>query len=99
MAWSTSDRASRLPSDWPAIRERVRRRARDRCEASEHEPDCDRIGNDADHITAGDDHRISNLQWLSTACHKAKTARETAERNRARAAMRLRTERHPGAVT
>lgn len=99
MAWETSTRRQRLPQDWPAIRVQVRDRARGMCEAGVHDPECDGIGAEADHIRQGDDHSLANLQWLSTPCHRAKTAREAAARNRARAAARLRpTERHPGAM-
>lgn len=99
MAWSTSTRAARLPPDWPNIRTLVKQRARGRCQASEHHPDCNRIGTDVDHIEQGDNHALDNLQLLSGPCHRAKTARETAERNRARAAMRRRPqEQHPGAL-
>lgn len=41
-----------------------------------HEPECDGIGTECDHIERGDDHRLSNLQWLSGPCHHAKTLRE-----------------------
>lgn len=99
MAWSTSDRASRLPPDWQDIREQVRARAGGRCQAAYHARGCTGIGTDADHITPGDDHSLSNLQWLSDPCHRAKTARETAARNRIRAAGRKRPdERHPGSL-
>jgi hypothetical protein len=97
VSWSTSDRRARLPADWPAIRAKVKARAHGRCEAEHHAPGCLGTGNDADHIQAGDDHSLANLQWLSTPCHRAKTARETAARNRTRAAMRKRpAEPHPG---
>jgi 5-methylcytosine-specific restriction enzyme A len=99
VVWSTSDRSARLPPGWPTIRAAVSARAGGRCEARHHEPTCDGRGTDADHISAGDDHSMGNLQWLSGPCHRAKTARETAERNRARAAAKKRTERHPGAMT
>lgn len=99
MAWATSDRRQRLPPDWESIRAEVKRRAHGRCEATEHDPRCDGTGTDTDHITPGDDHSLPNLQWLSGPCHRAKTARETAARNRARAAARIRTETHPGALT
>lgn len=100
MAWSTSDRRQRLPANWAAIRAKVKVRAHGRCQAVTHERDCDLIGTDADHIHAGDDHRMANLQWLSSPCHRAKTDRETAARNAARATIRIRpTERHPGALT
>jgi 5-methylcytosine-specific restriction protein A len=106
MAWATSTRAARLPRDWGAIRVQVRARAKGRCQGQDvlgvgiigHAPTCDGIGSDADHITAGDNHSLDNLQWLSAACHRAKTARETARRNVERAGQRRRTERHPGAL-
>ena len=99
MAWTTSTRRDRLPPDWWAIRQRVKRRANGQCEATHHAPGCTGTGTDADHITPGDNHALDNLQWLSTACHRAKTAAETAARNQARAAQRRRPhERHPGAL-
>lgn len=97
--WNTSDRSARLPSDWPAIRAKVRTRAHGRCQAKHHAPDCDGIGTDCDHIIAGDDHSLDNLQWLSHACHKLKTERENAQRNTLRTAMRRHPrERHPGTI-
>lgn len=98
MAWSTSDRRQRLPADWDTIRAHVKTRAQGRCQAEVHDPRCDGRGTDADHITPGDDHSLSNLQWLSGPCHRAKTARESAARNTARAAQRIRPEQHPGAI-
>lgn len=97
MSWDTSDRKDRLPPDWPDIRRAVKARARGRCQANPHDPKCPGWGSDADHITPGDDHSMDNLQWLSGACHWAKTNRETAARNRARKAAKLKpTEQHPG---
>lgn len=98
MAWSTSDRRRRLPAGWDAIRAQVRDRAHGACQARVHDPRCNGRGSDADHIVPGDDHSLPNLQWLSGPCHRAKTAREAADRNRARAAMRIRPEQHPGAM-
>lgn len=97
MAWSTSDRRHRLPSDWTGRKARVKARAGNRCEADQHDPRCDGTGHDADHHIPGDDHSDSNLRWLNTYCHRAKTARESAARNRATAALRRRpAEAHPG---
>lgn len=97
MAWATSTRAKRLPKNWPQLKASVKKRAKGRCEASTHEPDCTGVGAECDHRVPGDDHSLSNLQWLSRECHKAKTARENAEANRRRAGMRRRPEeRHPG---
>jgi 5-methylcytosine-specific restriction protein A len=99
MAWSTSDRRLRLPKSWPAIRRQVIRRDRGRCQAQVHAPGCDGHGTEVDHIIPGDNHDLSNLMLLSSACHRAKTARESAARNAARAAMRRRpAEQHPGAL-
>lgn len=99
MAWSTSDRRARLPADWAAIRRAVKRRANGRCEAEQHHPDCDGIGTDADHKTAGDNHSLENLQWLSKPCHWAKTKRENAARNKQQAALKRRpAEQHPGRI-
>jgi 5-methylcytosine-specific restriction endonuclease McrA len=100
MAWSTSDRGQRLPSNWLAIRRAVKARAGGKCQEAAHAPHCVGIGTDADHIEQGDNHDLSNLQWLSRPCHDAKTARETAARNRQTAALKRRpVEQHPGQRT
>lgn len=100
MVWSTSDRKERLPDDWAKIRAAVKARAKGRCQANPHAPGCGGWGRDADHIKPGDDHSMSNLQWLSGPCHRAKTNRESADRNRERKAARYRpTEQHPGRRT
>lgn len=97
MVWSTSDRRFRLPPDWGDIKRQVKHRAHGLCEATDHDPRCDGLGTDCDHIEAGDNHSLTNLQWLSAPCHTAKTARETAARNRANAALKRRpSEPHPG---
>lgn len=99
MPWSTSNRRQRLPKDWPTIRARVIADAHGQCQASQHAPDCDHRATDVDHIIPGDNHTRANLQALSAACHRAKTAHESAQRNQQRAAMRRRpTETHPGAL-
>lgn len=95
MAWHTSDRRERLPANWAHLRALVRARAGGRCEAEVHVVGCDLVGTDCDHRIPGDDHSPSNLLWLSAACHKAKTAKESAERNRLRAKMRKRKDAHP----
>lgn len=99
MAWETSTRSQRLPKDWARRREARKRIARGMCEAPVHAPGCSGRGEECDHNIPGDDHSIENLRWLSGPCHDAKTRREAAERNRARAQMRLRPEeKHPGAL-
>ena len=97
MAWSTSTRRYRLPPNWADLRRQTKQRAKGRCEAAQHEPNCDGIGTDADHVTQGDNHALANLQWLSKPCHWAKTRRENAARNSQAATLRRRpTEQHPG---
>ena len=99
MPWDTSDRRQRLPADWPAIRRAVKRRAIGQCQATNHHPDCNGIGTDADHIRQGDNHSLDNLQWLSGPCHWAKTKAENAARNKANAALKRKPqEPHPGRI-
>mgnify|MGYP003590832492 CR=1 FL=1 len=99
MPWSTSNRRQRLPKDWDRRRAVVLSQAAGRCQATTHAPDCDGRATDVDHIIPGDNHTRANLQALSAACHRAKTAHESAQRNQQRAAMRRRqAETHPGAL-
>ncbi len=100
MAWSNSTRRARLPRDWPTKVAAVKRRSRGLCEATRHAPGCDGQGQDVDHRTQGDDHALTNLQYLSRHCHDAKTRAENAARNTLNAALKQRpTEPHPGART
>lgn len=96
-SWYTSDRRQRLPPDWPRVRAQVRERAHGLCQAKHHARGCDGWGTDCDHIEAGDDHRLANLQWLSGPCHRAKTARETIARNKKNAKLKKHpVEKNPG---
>lgn len=92
MAWSTSDRRDRLPSDWDARVRAVKRRAKGRCEETHHAPGCDGKGRDVDHVQQGDDHSLSNLQLLSGPCHERKTRLD----NGFVAAVKAPVEQHPG---
>lgn len=74
MAWEGSTRKQRLPDDWPIRRALVSARAHGLCEAKVHHPACPGVGRECDHVVAGDDHSLDNLQWLSTPCHRAKTS-------------------------
>ena len=102
MAWSkapTSDRKARLPKDWQARRAQVLRRAGYRCEAKHSDGSrCEERATDVDHIVAGDDHSLTNLQALCSWHHDRKTAREAAEarRRRPRPSRRRPPEAHPG---
>lgn len=93
MPWTTSSRRSRLPKDWATRRTYVRRRANDQCELTVDGIRCPRVGHECDHVTPGDNHDPSNLQWLCIAHHKAKTQ---AEAQAARPSRQRPAERHPG---
>jgi 5-methylcytosine-specific restriction endonuclease McrA len=99
MAWSSSDRRSRLPKDWSKRRLKVKDRAKGRCQAEVHEPRCDGIGTECDHIVNNDDHSLANLQWLSSPCHIAKTQREAKAAAFKVGRRRPRNEQHPGVIT
>lgn len=84
MSWSTSDRKSRLPSDWTRRRTATATRAGGMCEGLSlegeprwHVPTCPGRGTDCDHDQRGDDHSLENLRWLSAECHKHKTQHES----------------------
>ena len=105
--WQGSTRKTRLPSDWQSRRKRVRMRAHGRCEgpigddgARVHDaPRCMRQGTDCDHIAPGDDHDLSNLQWLCAPCHARKTQAEARSAGIERQRLRKRpSEVHPGAI-
>lgn len=97
MPWSSSDRRSRLPSDWPQRRRHVLRRDGHRCQIRGQR--CKRIATEVDHIVNNDDHGYDNLQAVCATCHREKTAVEAA---RGHAAVRNRSRRdaepHPGDV-
>lgn len=101
MAWSTSDRAQRLPPDWWRIRAQVKARARGQCEwVLDNGTRCTQPGTDADHVARGDAHHLANLQWLCHPHHKVKTAAENRDATAQRARLRQRpTESHPGRKT
>jgi 5-methylcytosine-specific restriction protein A len=51
-------------------------RAHGRCE----QPGCGEPGVEVDHVRAGDDHSLANLQLLCAAHHRVKTLREASRR-------------------
>lgn len=92
-AWIGSTRSSRLPEDWPERRFRVRLRAGGRCEAVTAGVRCPELGAECDHVIRGDDHSLSNLQWL---CHEHHLAKSSAEGNAVPRVSRFRpAEKHP----
>lgn len=74
--WASSTRRRRLPPDWPAIQTAVLERDSHTCQLRDN--GCTGLASHADHITAGDDHAMTNLQAACTHCHAIKSAREGA---------------------
>ena len=93
--WKGSDRRTRLPREWHRLRAIAKRNAGGQCQWVEHDTRCPQPGTDCDHITAGDDHTPSNLQWLCRAHHLTKSGREG---NAAKPSRLRPTEAHPGAL-
>lgn len=101
MAWATgsSARAQRLPKDWQAIRLRVLRRDRYTCRARMADGTlCVERANQVDHIIAGDDHSMRNLQALCRWHHARKSSAEGAAARKAnpRPSRYNKREAHPG---
>lgn len=98
-AWHGSDRKSRLPVDWERLRKVVLQRCGMRCQWVEDGFRCHNTATDVDHIVAGDDHSLANLQGLCNPHHLIKTAKETNEaRAKIKALGRLPEEPQPGII-
>lgn len=101
MGWETSDRRSRLPKDWPAIRRRILRRDGHRCTHTDiYGARCPEPATDVDHLVPGDDNRDANLASKCGYHHDKKSG---GEGGAARAAIIRRQDRkfrrsdpHPG---
>lgn len=93
--WASSGRRSELPPDWAKRRQSVKRRAGGRCQAEAHDPRCNGVGTECDHIGDKHDHSLGNLRWLSAPCHMAITQKQ-ARVGRAKLTQRRPAERHPG---
>lgn len=93
MGWESSDRAARLPPDWPRIRARIL--ARDPvCRICRRRP-----ATEVDHIQRGDDHRPHNLRGVCSPCHASKSGREGGQAAAARRVPASRPpEKHPGYI-
>lgn len=75
--WKNSNRRSRLPSNWAALRTKVFRLKGSQCHAERMDGTrCKDPATDIDHIVAGDDHSINNLQPLCSYHHASKSGRE-----------------------
>ncbi|MFE0171544.1 HNH endonuclease [Streptomyces sp. NPDC059002] len=94
MNWNTSDRRSRLPSNWSIIRARIWRRDSGLCQHIRYDTGmpCFLDGAAVDHVINNDDHSDSNLQVLCAWHHAQKTGKEgAAGRAKARSSRSLRT--------
>jgi 5-methylcytosine-specific restriction protein A len=95
-AWSGSTRNKRLPANWSSLRNQVAARAGGQCEALLNEGTrCLDQGTDCDHILAGDNHDLNNLQWLCRWHHNKKSSAE-GNRARRRFTEQRPQEAHPG---
>jgi 5-methylcytosine-specific restriction protein A len=100
VTWEGSDRKDRLPDNWPRLVAAVKKRAGGRCEwrLKSHKR-CPRPGTDCDHKVAGDNHDMSNLQWLCAHHHARKSSMEGRKAKSDRRALRYRApEPQPGRV-
>lgn len=93
--WSSSNRRSRLPGNWSALRRQVLRRDQNTCQLKL--AGCETKATEVDHIIAGDNHELTNLRAACKKCHQQKSS---AEGNQAKAAIRAARFRkkpgHPG---
>lgn len=96
--WSTSNRGDRLPRNWRRIRAIVLERAGYRCEWIRVDTGerCTEVATDVDHILAGDNHSLNNLQALCRYHHAKKSSREGAAAASRKRIRRVReAEQHP----
>lgn len=94
--WQGSTRKQRLPADWTARRMAVLARCNRRCEQIKSTGwRCTNVATDVDHIVAGDNHELDNLQGLCRWHHNAKTTREALAARQKPPAKR-KAEDHPG---
>ena len=96
--WDNSTRRRRLPGNWSSLRQQVLRRDGFQCTWVDHiqgkRVRCIAKATDVDHIRAGDDHSVENLQSLCHPHHDRKTRGEgVAARKRNRAEVRKRFRR------
>lgn len=99
--WSSSDRSSRLPPDWPKRRLRVLKRDNWQCRSKMDSGEtCLDYANEVDHVNPGDNHEESNLAAICNWHHKLKSSQEGAAANNIRRARIRksfrREEAHPG---
>ena len=97
MSWTSSNRKSRLPTGWTALRIEVLRRDRFKCQTQG--PDCTTHATEVDHLQQGDNHAVENLRAVCSTCHASKSSSEgNRAKARLRALRRRPADRHPGVV-
>jgi len=93
--WKGSTRRARLPIEWDRIRRKVLKSADGLCQIRAQ--GCDGLASQVDHVVAGDDHRLGNLQATCGPCHVKKTNFENKQRLTKKMALKKRpTDSHPG---
>lgn len=97
MAWTSSDRRSRLPADWPVRRKRILIRDRFECQGHTDLGLCGMPANQVDHIEPSGSDDEWNLQSLCEDCHARKSSAEgLAARKRLEALTKRPPEQTPG---
>lgn len=99
MAWEQSTRRQRLPKNWAQIRRQVLHRDRHLCQILLEDVGtiCGELATEVDHVVAGDNHALTNLQAICTWHHRRKSSAEGAAA-RPKFESRLRKqEAHPSA--
>ena len=76
MAWSTSDRRSRLPANWLQLRAEVFATKGKRCYIVEDGYRCEREATEVDHVTPSGSDDLSNLEPICSAHHRRKSSSE-----------------------
>lgn len=98
---SNNPRRNRLPGNWKEIRHQVFRRDGGYCCIPlSNGARCTNAATQVDHILAGDDHSLSNLQSICDQHHAAKSSSEGAvaynAKKKANDKKFRREEKHPG---
>lgn len=95
--WKGSTRKGRLPGNWSSLRRQAKERAGGICEMVQYGYRCTEVGTDCDHVKPGDNHDLSNLQWLCRRHHLEKTGRDSwNQRRKARAKAKARNDKRFG---
>lgn len=76
MAWETSTRKDRLPSNWLQLRKKVFETKGRICYIVEDGYPCTAEATEVDHVVAGDDHSLENLEPICNPHHRRKSSSE-----------------------